>query len=193
MFNICDEIASDAWSFSSSVSTSIFCFLVISENLLFVLLLIISSIVVEMAVLHHLSLCQVGAALYELCEPTFDLEMPEVRKWKRLPDWTLQFPDRLPGFTLRASAILLQLVQSLLGLDHPLCDELLLRQKLVFRPEEGLDDRRPCTGLDAAWDCSPGEEQEGDQERGRLEKNGLQHWMLVLEPAFHCFHGGSQE
>ena len=78
MFNIGETVE----SFSSSVSTSIFCLLVISEDLLFILLLIIGSIVVEMAVLHHLGLCQVRTALYELCEPRIDLEMPEVRKKK---------------------------------------------------------------------------------------------------------------
>ena len=92
------------------------------------------------------------------------------KRRRHLPDGTLEFPDCLPGFALRASAILFKLVQGLLGLDHPLCDELLLRQKLVLRPEEGLDDRRPCAGLDAAWDRSPGEEKEGDEERGSLER-----------------------
>ena len=85
--------------------------------------------------------------------------MPEVQKRRNLPNGTLEFPDSLPGFALRASTILFQLVQSLLRLNHALCDELLLCQKLVLWPEEGLDDRRPCAGLDAAWDRSPGEEK----------------------------------
>ena len=64
----------------SSISTSVFGFLVVSEDLIFVFLLIIGGVVIKMAVLHHLSLCQVGASLYELCEPGFDLGMPEVQK-----------------------------------------------------------------------------------------------------------------
>ena len=103
-----------------------------------------------------------------------------------LPDRALEFPDSLPGFTLRTSAIFFQLFQSLPGLNHTLRDELLLRQKFVLWPEEGLDDRRPSTRLDAAWDRSPGEEKDGNQERGSLEKNELQHWMPVHKRAFHC-------
>ena len=109
------------------------------------------------------------AALYELCEPGFNLEMLEVQKRSDLPDRTLKFPDSLPWFAFRASTILFQLVQGLLSLDHPLCDELFLRQKLVLRPEEGLNDRRPSARLDAAWDRCPGKEEESNQERGSLE------------------------
>jgi len=54
IFNICDE---NAQSFTSSISTSIFCFLIISEYLIFVLLLIIGGVILHCAILHHLSLC----------------------------------------------------------------------------------------------------------------------------------------
>ena len=121
-----------------------------------------------------------------------------------LPDRTLKFPHSLPRFTLGASTVLFQLVQGLLGLDHPLCDELFLCQKLVLRSEECFDDGCPCTGLDAAWDRCPGEEKEGNQERGSLiqmcvflNRKGcfLLNWMLTTVTSYLVIwweHNGGQ-
>ena len=112
--------------------------------------------------------------------------MPEVQKRRNLPNRTLEFPDSLPGFALRTSTILFQLVQGLLRLNHALCDELLLCEELVlwpgrdveisimttildviildtvFAPEKCLDHCCPGARLDAARDGGPGEEEKGD-------------------------------
>ena len=49
-----------------------------------------------------------------------------------------------------------------------LSDELLLGEQLVLGPEEGLDEGGPGGGLGAGGHRGPGQEEQGQQQGGRL-------------------------